>query len=221
MSYVQPARPAGRKRRQSSYRATLSEFPELGHVHNITNVYRRADADTVAAGSGWYAVAHNIAHEQARRYGLTFSQCAGIIAALSPSTAWGRNVTLAETMCSTGDASHPYGLCIDRARAIRNGGHAESILGGRKVRSFYANIVSPTVAGTVTIDRHAVAAAWGTVHVPDKILERAGAYQRVAGAYRTAARQLELLPHQLQAIVWVQWRQETGADVHDYTGEEF
>ena len=45
-------------------------------------------------------------------------------------------------------------LGIDRACAILAGSDPYHVLGGRKERSFYRNILSPDTAGPVTVDRH-------------------------------------------------------------------
>lgn len=98
------------------------------------------------------------------------------------------------------------------AQRIRDGESPDDVLGGPKVRAFYANISRPTgkrSVGPATVDSHAVAAALGRVfHKPaaPPRIDRLRPYHHVAAAYRLAARETPFLPHELQAIVWVTWR---------------
>jgi hypothetical protein len=85
-----------------------------------------------------------------------------------------------------------------------------------KVRNFYNNIVDPSNPDDVTIDTHAVAAAHvrplagkdtevkdnfggGGKHAQTGIY---GTYPIYAEAYRSAARDLGVLPRELQSVVW-------------------
>ena len=92
------------------------------------------------------------------------------------------------------------------------------MLGGRKVRSFYRNILG--IDSAVTVDRHAVAIVYGRP-LSDreiKLLERAGAYTVIASAYRAAARRLGIAPSTLQAVTWLAWRRLKAVD---YVVESF
>jgi hypothetical protein len=165
---------------------------------------------------GWYAAAHEIAADLSPS--ITTAAGAGIIAALSPQIGWVDNVAAARLTAAGEDeltitAAGALGENVRKAIAIRNGARPADILGGRKVRSFFANIYRPTTAGAVTIDRHAVAIALYGIGAPsaavsDKYLERAAAYQWIAAAYRAEARSFGILPHQLQAIAWLAHRHE-------------
>jgi len=92
-----------------------------------------------------------------------------------------------------------------------------------KVRNFYNNIIDPSDPDSVTIDTHAVAAAYlspmgsyapevlhnfGSADVTRGINKPGtgkgvqGTYYVVADAYRKAAGRLGLLPRELQSVVW-------------------
>ena len=218
MPFVSPAKPAGRKSRQTAYRRTIDATDTTTLVANILDAYTEA----IRHGARpWYQDAHDHAADLAERHGITLRQSVGIIAALSPSTAWERNLQLASTLIQTGDCAHAYGECITKARRIRNGEDPTDVLGGPKVRSFFRNILYPTRPGAVTIDRHAFSIA---VNAPQRArtrtlsdadlkrgLSRRGAYTLTAAAYRCAARRLGILPQDLQSITWDYWR-----DVHAY-----
>ena len=159
-----------------------------------------------AEGTYWYAVAHSFAAELADRYGVSVECAAGVIAALSPRLSWTMNQRAAETLFASGDA--PV-LHSNKAKALQilAGQNPLTVLGGAKVRAFYACIVSP-VADAVCVDRHAVDAAVGYKGTDKsrKFLDRVGAYESVAAAYRVTADRYGISPAQCQAIVWVVWR---------------
>lgn len=101
----------------------------------------------------------------------------------------------------------------------------EGALHGMKVRSFYNNLNFGTdnPRADVTMDTHALSAALGRV-VPAKSPEGntmfggppssapegwQGTYPVFAAAYRRVAARHGLPVHELQAALWVQWRNET------------
>tara|TARA_R110000751_G_scaffold163877_1_gene270017 strand:- start:1963 stop:8682 length:6720 start_codon:yes stop_codon:yes gene_type:complete len=96
---------------------------------------------------------------------------------------------------------------------------SENLGNEHKVRNFYNNIINPNDArGYVTIDTHAVAAAhilpfgasarpvkhnFGTNAIGNMAAEGFnGSYHMYQDAYDQAARELKLLPRELQSIVW-------------------
>lgn len=120
--------------------------------------------------------------------------------------AWGTNPSIEKAINMLRDGS--------RENISRNLGDEH------KVRSFYNNIIDPNGQhGDVTIDTHAVAAGQISPH-SGKSLEvennfggpgsnttgSNGTYPLYAEAYRRAAQRVNLLPRQLQSIVWEQIR---------------
>lgn len=200
MAFLEPTAPKFRVRRQASIRKTLTGITDETMVANIIAIYEQATAEEYHAGLGWYAVAHEIALD----LGIGAEAGAGVIAALSPQLSWTSNIAAARNLV-TNDDPNPAGIgnFVGRAREIRDGADPFDALGGRKVRSFYRNILMPSRPGAVTVDRHAVNIA---TNVDGRILEKPGCYQMVAGAYRTAARLADILPHECQAVCWVVWR---------------
>ncbi len=183
--------------------------PEL--VANILACHDRASESVRADGRRWYPAARDIA---ATLDPDAPERAAGVIAALSPQTSWSENVRLARRAYATGRADGHIRLFCARANAIKNNGETPlSVLGGKKVRSFFTLIADPYDWYTVCVDRHAVAVALGRT-LSDrerKILERVGVYDYIADAYRIAAHSLGIAPHELQAITWLEWRRETAA----------
>ena len=178
------------------------------HAANIVSVARRATPREIEAGYSWYPLAHDISAEIAPdiRYG------AGVIAALSPMMPWHRNVMLARAAFAEGGLmGGALSTNVAKANRIAAGNHPLTVLGGRKVLSFYDNIVNPT-GDSVTIDRHALDIAHNRV-MPDSLKSRIGGkalYTFYSAAYREAADYLGIHAPELQAITWVAWRRMKG-----------
>ena len=180
-------------------------------AENIVSVYRDADAQSLSDGACWYRQALGVASSLDAD---APARAAGVLAALSPQTSWEHNVRLARRAYATRFATGHTHLFCSRANAIlRDGCEPLSVLGGNKVRAFYALISDPSDPSTVCVDRHAVAIALGRTlsQRERKVLERAGAYEHVADAYRAAAATLGVLPSTVQAVTWLAWRKRTAA----------
>lgn len=216
MAFLTPAKPgSGRTSRQAAIARRHDHVPQDDPVDAILSVIARADGRTVSQGIGWYREAHERAREFADHYGVTTRQAAGVIAALSPQSSWSLNLQLtgdfldAHQRRRTDQFTGHTQDAIVKAQRIVNGHCPFTVLGGRKVRSFFANISDPDRPGPVTCDRHALAIVLGRpTTARDRQLERPGVYQHVAASYRSTARILSLHPHEVQAIAWTQWRLE-------------
>lgn len=183
---------------------------------NVLAVYERANARERQEGARWYAQAHDDARAVAREHDLTLPQAAGMIAALSPSVAWERNIAYAESCAVAFERREvPSGLAvypanIAKAERIYRGESPETVLRGHKVRNFYALIAGagdPT-GYHVCIDGHAANLALGRKRplrgAPG--LSTYQSYQDYVRVYRRAAEQAAVAPHALQAITWLAWR---------------
>ena len=211
MTFQPPVLTHHRAQRQRTYarHADVMPTPQEMRARLLTVLGDASDA-TWTEGIAWYPSAHSIAADMATGHELAVAQCAGVIAALSPQTGWATNVANAEQACADGHADNVghYPDSTDKATAILRGADPFTVLGGRKVRSFYPNILRPTTSGPVTIDRHMSDLFWGGPgKAPDKALERPGVYVRCAGVVRSCARELGYLPLELQAVAWCAWRQ--------------
>jgi len=177
-------------------------------VNNILAVLDRATPDDIVAGASWYTDANALAGS----LDSDITKAAGVIAVLSPQLSWTLNQKLAIQACRLGVLSGGcLGRSVAKANAILSGTPAANVVSGKKVTSFYDNILHPH-GDSVTIDRHAVDAAYGYVGyaASPNVLSRKGGYEMVADAYRTAAASVGISAPTLQAIVWVAWRREKG-----------
>lgn len=182
---------------------------------NILATYASSTDQDREEGTLWYPLAHLFAATVGKG---SVTKGAGIIAALSPQTSWPLNKRLALAARSGRITGHT-GINCRKALECRQGHNPLDVLGGNKVRAFYTLIADPWNAYDVVIDRHAFDCALGYVtdNRTRKILERKGGYDYVAAAYRKAAAELGILPHVLQATVWLTWRRSIRANESEFT----
>ena len=210
MTFCAPVQPRNRPNRQRRIATVLADLPDAATMDaRIGAVLAQATDDEYLDGAAWYPAARDIGALVGAIGGWSTEAGAGIVAALSPQCSWDANVARALAFARGDDVG---GLSDGLAKAARiaAGQHPLDVLGGRKVRSFYHNIIGH--AYHVTVDRHAVAIVYGRP-LSDreiKILERCGAYAVIASAYRATARRLGLDPSTLQAITWLAWRRLKG-----------
>lgn len=176
-------------------------------VANVLSVYGMASADHMREGLSWYLDAHNVA--------VTLdpdspSRAAGVIAAMSPMMGWETNKRAAFLAYDRGTAD---GLGLSRnvakANRILAGEKPLDVLGGDKVRAFYATILDPHGFPIPVIDRHAFDIAVGKVtdEKSRSTLSRKGVYAAFGEVYIQAAKVVGVSSSQMQAITWVAWRE--------------
>lgn len=210
--FLAPCKPHNRPNRQRVIARSVALLPDAATmVDRIEQCLATATPEEWEAGRRWYGEARAIADVVASGLELPVTSGAGIVAALSPQCSWEENVERALSFAD-GDLVGAFKDALGKADRIGAGQHPGAVLGGRKVRSFWQNIVGNDSA--VTVDRHAVAIVYGRPLTDKeiKVLERPGAYTYVAAAYRTVARRHGLPASTLQAITWLAWRRAKGLD---------
>ena len=119
------------------------------------------------------------------------------------------------------------GFPLNTAKALRilQGESVDSVLGGPKVRSFYNNIRHPDHSNSVTVDTWMAKVLSGKdipVEQALKILngfhagvfKKMGAYPFYVDVITEIAKKYHLLPHEAQAVMWVQGRKNAGGQYH-------
>lgn len=175
------------------------------YVRNIMSVWYLATDEQVAEGRKWYGQAHETATMLADG---DVKVGAGLLAALSPQTAWWLNVELACEAFESGTARRHTKDSCSKANRIMAGIDPESVLPmQRKTGQFYRCILDPTDPVAVCIDRHAYDIAVG---IPlgdwNRGLSAHGRYALLAHCYWEAAQRLGEIPSTVQAATWVTWR---------------
>jgi len=180
---------------------------------NIVKVFRQATVTELTEELDWYVRAFNFA---ALLNPTDPNMAAGVIAAVSPITPWGRNQEIARRAFEDGRTTGTLYRNAAKADAIMGGADPLDVLGGDKVRNFYLSIIGDPNA--CCIDRHAMDIAWGTA-TDDKtrrVISRKGMYDKFVAAYVEAAEILsdelgrEILASAVQSVTWVVWRRLKG-----------
>lgn len=190
----------------------VSTVSKAAQTRRILAAYRRASAEQLADGLAWYPRAGELACELASAYGHTVESTAGVIAALSPSVRWRINARDARELCAAFADARPYArpatytANIVKACRIVSGERAGDVLGGLKVRAFWACILGDV--DSVCIDRWAARVALGDPTIDKLTGDRQ--YRELADSYRRAARILGESPRDVQAVTWVVVRAESG-----------
>lgn len=174
--------------------------------------YKQATKAQHQGGLDWYFKANDICYKLAAKYNTTPMKVAGIIAALSPRNKWERNIQDAESVLKHGMKARCCTTHTFKQKAVDILALPDClpyaityILKGPKITNFFWNIYKPNDSKLVTLDSWAFRAA-GLSDNP-KVKER----RECTKAYLDVAKEVGLKPHQLQAIVWVQIRDEQTA----------
>ena len=190
-------------------------------IANIVACYKTADDDQRAGGMVWYSKAQCAAYDIAAKYDIAVYLVVAVIAALSPNNKWSRNVINADALIGAflrGDGIDAVKVSTyhkmkqkawDILAARPDYDTAKAMLKGQKITSFFCDIMGEF---NVTIDGHArnIAYAEKVSLTDDRSNIGKLEYRALQAAYEQAARQLGLMPYQLQAITWRVWRDRWG-----------
>jgi hypothetical protein len=189
-------------------------------MNNLLRTYNRASEEDFQEGMRWYMNAHLRADEIAKQWGLETKGVIGVIAALSPGKRWELNLEDASLLCEEFvNGARGKRLPVVGSYGMRNVLKAErcllgddpwKVLGGNKVRAFYACMLDPTNKEWVCIDRHAKSVAIGEPVREDGATVRNGEYEIIARHYKRLSERLGIIPNQCQAILWIVWRRLDG-----------
>lgn len=185
------------------------------HVRNIRSVFDAATPLQIGQGATWYLDAYQTARNLALDHGVTVEQAAGVIAAVSPRSSWGSNVSLASRILDLHDdgitATRGYlSIGLVKAARILAGERPDDVLTSDKVRAFYHCIVTGGLTDEVCVDRHAYCIAWN-MRSGDVTVTKT-AYRRIANAYREVAHLVGIPAAHVQAVTWLVWRSRHGTE---------
>lgn len=195
-------------------------------INSIIRFYEESTLTEWKDGMEWYNTAHNYAKELSGRYNLTVQQIAGLIAVFSPQAGWLENKRYTVSFLINPNKPVRSAVQCDKAKHILSLTNESDIyhalaLNGKafKTKAFFLNIQNPDIATAVTIDRHAIAIA---IQEPSNVYALDSKYGQLteaqykffASCYQKAAKKLNILPHQLQAITWVTYRRLRDLKAH-------
>jgi hypothetical protein len=194
----------------------------------ISSVVGKLSLAKLTESADWYFAANTFASELADEFNTTIEIASGVISAISPRMRWSHNKTNARNVfvkldsvsdLSPHDAAEVFamGFYSNFAMAIKiaRGEDISTTLSGTKRRSFYNNIVNPTVGDSVTIDTWMARAIMNTngmsLKTASEFLRKnrvalggtGVGYYLIAESVREVAKRLNMLPHEVQAAYWV------------------
>jgi hypothetical protein len=169
------------------------------HISQIRKFYREAHTITQQHGRIWYAEEHGYAARLAKRADRPVRIICACLAVLSPRCQWPRVKNACNQLLSGNAPRGIFGRNIAKAEEIlasRNGMLIDPKT-APKTWAFWQNLWHPNDPKPVTLDSwmfraHGLPANAGIAR-----------YRILADAYRTVARDLGLVPNQLQATVWL------------------
>lgn len=187
---------------------------QIGSADNIANVMRAATRMECVTGTGYWLNLHDRLAAAAISKHIPRERMFGIFAALSPNNDEDGNFRDAYNLCHwlTRGGSKPsfnsYGANVTKASKIFTGEPPYKVLGGNKVRAYYANIECPVDPIPVCVDGH-MKSVWLGQRVLLKSREANisdSQYAMIADDIRHVARKEGLLGNQVQAICWLAWK---------------
>lgn len=183
-------------------------------IKNLESIYKHVTESDYQAGITWYNRAQEIVKYLADKYNRPDYIISGIIAALSPGTDWHQNLIDAINVLKQGRYANVTTYGQNKVKALRilemtsESDVYQALLHKstiNKTSQFFLNIQHPEQSGPVTIDRHAIRACYDEI-LESSVILTAKRYREAAKAYQALAKRHSILPHQLQAVIWIAFR---------------
>lgn len=187
-------------------------------VDKLRTVLDQALPSDVAAGLDSYRKYNRIMVKLGAHCGTTTKIAAAVFAALSPNNDYHGNLRDAHKLLAAHRKGTPYaeftvstyGQNKLKAWRIVNGEDPLALITANKTRSFFQNISDPEDVVPVTIDGHMLNMWRGRrenlvgLSFPTKL------YAQVAEDARILAREHQMIPCQMQGVLWLTWRRLHG-----------
>jgi len=189
----------------------------MTYAKSIIAVFEQATEDELNHGLTWYNEAKQECQVMADKYQLPLRIVVGVVAALSPTNKWSRNLIDASNMLKVYtdggyvESTSPctYKTMRDKAWSIlQTNPHSDDdvlfILKGPKISDFFACIMGHDVC---VIDGH----AWCIANNDRRTMQEVpniGKKLRcdIQAAYSEAGKEKGLTAFQMQATTWVTWK---------------
>lgn len=187
------------------------------YVRNINKVFAQVQEHELNHGLSWYEIAKAECQTMADRYELPLHIVVGVVAALSPTNRWERNLVDADHMLETyvsggyveDTAPCTYKKMRDKAwHILQDNPHTIEdtafILKGPKITDFFLCIMGQDVC---VIDGH----AWCIANADRRTMQEVPSIgkklrQELQGAYSRAGKKHGMTAYQMQAATWVAWK---------------
>ncbi len=178
---------------------------------NIYQVLNMANDEHFDAGLNWYNEARQFCLDLSKECNKPFISVCAVLAALSPRNKWLRNKLDCRALCM--GTAHKFGTfnaMVNKARNVLELSHYQDIideLKGPKICAFFDNIYDED-SQLVTVDFHMHHIAIGEVLTEDDRPNLSKAlYDDIQKSIESIAFNNKLRPYELQAILWVTWKE--------------
>lgn len=190
----------------------------MSYTTNINKVFKQATQAEIDHGLTWYQDALKECQDMADCHKLPLHIVAGVVAALSPTNRWERNLVDAHYMCKTfvnggyveDTAPCTYKTMRDKAWLILSNGVEQDIdaiaktLNGPKITDFFLCIMGQDVC---VIDGH----AWCIANADRRTMQEVPSIgkklrKELQAAYSKAGKRHGMTAFQMQAATWVAWK---------------
>ena len=187
-------------------------------VDNLKNVFRQATVRDHVVGLDAFPNYNRIMVRLAEHCRTTPTIAAAVFAALSPNNDYHGNLRDANTLLTAAQQGKrledftvsTYGNNKRKAWRIVHGEAPLDLIVAKKTRSFFLNIDNPRNPEPVTVDGHMVN-VWRCKRESLVGLKFPhGLYDVVADGVRSLAQEHNLVPCQVQSIIWITWRRIHG-----------
>ena len=191
------------------------------YEENIKKIFFAATLEETAEGKFWYRKAKEAAQSIGDRTELPLRTVVGVVAALSPTNKWEKNVRDAGSLCEAFVSGgykeevscSTYNKMKDKAWTIlqetdATEGEIAAILNGPKITDFFWCIMGHN---TCVIDGH----AWCIANDDRRAMQEVPTIgkrvrQDLQEAYTKVGEKFGLKAYEMQAITWLAWRRIHG-----------
>jgi hypothetical protein len=197
---------------------STKEEETMEYVANILAVYKQATYAERNHGKVWYRDAQDAAQAIADKHELPLAVVVGVIAALSPTNRWERNLVDADNLCEayvSGGYEADVAVCTYKTmrtkawKILQDGPELDAqtianILNGPKITDFFWCILGHD---TCVIDGH----AWCIANADRRAMQEVPNIgkklrKELQDAYTVAAEAVGMRAFEMQAATWVAWK---------------
>lgn len=183
------------------------------YVNRLTYIMANATKPNIKSGKNWYKDAYRISEDIGIKTDTPGIVVRRVLSKISPRNRWESSIPGAENLIRFGPtaktgttdkfAQLAYQMVLDHSLHLFN-------KNAPKTLHFFENMDKPEENTGVTVDRHAVYAT-GIPFNPNSKGPNSSMtkkqYYWIASVYEEVAQSFDMLPHQVQAIIWNEARE--------------
>lgn len=192
----------------------ISQMSDKTIRDNILSVLKQSTVAEIDGGKVAYSDYNRVMRDVAHRYLVSSSRVTGVFCALSPNSDWMGNLRSMITLVKGYREGWPeedvtvttYNSNRAKAWRLVQGEPFCEVYKGLKVNNFYRSIRSPQSPDHVTVDGHMANVARNQQNGMWYSGLNDSEYRRVKDCFQLVAYRNNILPSQLQGILWFTWK---------------